>query len=92
MKKLLPLGSVVLLEGVKKRVMIYGRLQKKIGETEEIFDYIGCPYPEGNISPSESILFNENQIKMVFFLGFQDLEELMFKEKLQKLHEESKTE
>ncbi|WP_374018205.1 DUF4176 domain-containing protein [Paenibacillus thiaminolyticus] len=51
--KLLPNGSVVLLKGGKKRVMIYGRLQKT-GDTDKLWDYIACLYPEGNIDPNQS--------------------------------------
>ena len=44
-EKYLPLGSIVLLKGAKKRLMIYGRKQKE-ADTDEIWDYIGCLYPE----------------------------------------------
>lgn len=48
MKSYLPIGSIVLLKNGKKKVMIYGRRQRRI--TDEIeYDYIACLYPEGNI-------------------------------------------
>ena len=45
-KNLLPIGSVVLLKGGEKRVMICGRIQAKSGENT-IYDYSACYYPEG---------------------------------------------
>ena len=42
-KELLPIGSVVLLKGGKKRLMVFGVKQKK-GDTGEEFDYIGVIY------------------------------------------------
>lgn len=82
MDKLLPIGSVVLLKGGKKRIMIYGRKQQD-SETKKIWDYVACLYPEGNIDPSKSYLFNHEQIDTVFFIGFQDLEEIEFNKFLQ---------
>lgn len=81
MKSYLPLGSVVLLKGGKKRIMIYGRRQKAV-ETGKIWDYIGCPYPEGNIDANFMYLFNNEQIEQIYFIGFQDPEEIEFSVKL----------
>lgn len=74
-----PIGTVVSLKGVKKRVMIYGISQKTIENDEEkIFDYIACMYPEGNVN-DEKIVFNQEDIETVFFIGFQDPEQLLFR-------------
>lgn len=90
MKRLLPIGSVVLLKEAKKRVMIYGRAQKDL-DTGEIFDYISCIYPEGNIDPNKSILFNDEDIESIFFIGFQDIEEINYSKMLtEKLSEYKK--
>lgn len=74
-EKLLPIGSVVLLKGAKKRVMIIGRIQKSQGK---IFDYSSCLYPEGYIKADQLILFNDSDIDKNFFIGFQDIEEFEF--------------
>lgn len=74
-KGLLPIGSVVLLKDSKKRLMIQGRVQKIKGQNE-IWDYSGCFFPEGNINPEASYLFNREQIERVYFIGLQDEEEL----------------
>ena len=80
-KKLLPIGSVVLLEEGKKRLMIYGITQTE-QETQQEYDYIGVVYPEGNMGQGTQFLFNHNQIKEVFYKGFEDEERRMFIERL----------
>ena len=46
------------------------------------WDYIGCLYPEGNISEEYMYLFNHDQIDKVFFMGYQDEDEFEFLKKL----------
>lgn len=75
---LLPIGSVVMLRGANKRLMIYGRNQKGLSDGKQ-WDYIACLYPEGNINEQYTYLFNAEQIEKVFFIGFQDVEELEFR-------------
>ena len=53
---LLPIGSVVLLNEAEKKLMIIGILQRN---GEEVFDYVGCPYPEG-------LLDSENIERQIF--------------------------
>ncbi|MDQ0885072.1 hypothetical protein QFZ81_000160 [Paenibacillus sp. V4I9] len=77
MEAYLPLGSVVLLKNGNKRVMIYGRKQQQI-TTNQVWDYTGCLYPEGNINEEYMYLFNHSQIEKIYFIGFQDEEELEF--------------
>ena len=77
-KDMLPIGSVVLLKGGDKRVMICGRIQAKAGENV-IYDYSACYYPEGLVDPSAMFFFNRDAIDTVYFVGFQDKEELDFR-------------
>ena len=85
--KLLPIGSVVLLTGGEKRLMITGRVQTRVGDTR-VYDYSGCLYPEGVSVPSATYFFDHDAIDHLFFVGFQDEEELMFRfERLGKLGE-----
>lgn len=86
-KVYLPIGSVVLLKQGKKRVMVYGRKIKANGE-DTVYDYVGCLYPEGALDNKNVILFNHDQIQMVYFIGFQDLEEIAFRQQLDKAGEE----
>lgn len=75
----LPLGSVVRLKDGKKKLVIYGRKQIN-AQTKEIFDYVGCLYPEGNISKVYTFLFNQKDIDEVYFKGYSDAEEEQFRQ------------
>ncbi len=77
-KDLLPIGSVVLLKGGNKRVMICGRIQTRTGE-EKIYDYSACYFPEGIVDPSNMFFFDRDAIDVIFFIGCQDEEELRFR-------------
>ncbi|WRP06344.1 DUF4176 domain-containing protein [Rossellomorea aquimaris] len=67
--KLLPIGTVVKLKQVEKSVMIYGYNQIQ-SSTNKQFDYIGVPYPEGNISPDYNVFFNRNLIEDALHNGY----------------------
>ena len=47
-KEFLPVGSVVLLKGGTKRVMVTGFCSVDNDDTTKIYDYTGCLYPEGD--------------------------------------------
>ena len=85
-RNLLPIGSVVLIKGGQKRVMICGRIQTKSGG-DTIYDYSACYFPEGIIDPKQMFFFNNDAIERVFFIGFQDPEELACQEKINSLGE-----
>ena len=78
-KNLLPIGSVVLLKGGDKKIMVCGRIQAKEGENT-IYDYSACYYPEGIVDPSSMFFFNRDAIDTVYFLGFQANDELDFRQ------------
>lgn len=77
-KTLLPIGSVVLLKGGQKRLMICGRIQTDVA-TGIKYDYSACYYPEGILNSKELFMFNNDNIQRLFFVGFQDGEELAFR-------------
>ena len=81
---LLPLGSVVLLKGGKKRVMICSRVQTRAGE-DRIYDYAACYYPEGIIASEGMFFFDHDAIEKVFFIGFHEEELYFHQEVLEKL-------
>lgn len=81
-EKYLPIGSVVLLKGGKKRAMITGFCSVAQEDQSKIYDYSGCVYPEGYLSSNQVCLFDHDQIEKVFFTGFVDEEEIEFKQKL----------
>lgn len=77
LKKLLPIGTVVLLKNGAKKLMIFG-VNQTIDEQNEEFDYVGVPYPEGNMGQDYQYLFNHNDITEVFFRGYEDVERQEF--------------
>ena len=86
MEKFLPIGTVVFLHEGEKTIMIYGR-QQLHAETNTIYDYVACLYPEGNIDAEYTYLFNHDQIREVVYMGYLNDDE---KEFLAFLEEESK--
>ena len=66
---LLPIGSVVLLENGKKTVMITGFFASVRNSSDKIYDYCGCPYPEGTIKSDLTLMFDHNQIVQVLHKG-----------------------
>lgn len=81
-ERTLPIGSVVLLKGANKRLMIIGYCKYKAGDEETIYDYAGCVYPEGFMSPETTALFNHEQIDKIFALGYQNQQRFEFEPKL----------
>lgn len=84
MKNFLPNGSVVLLKNGQKKIMIYGRRQRRVTDNQE-YDYIACLYPEGNINEDYMYLFNHEDIEKVVFRGYSDAEEEAFVNTLNQL-------
>lgn len=72
--KFLPIGSVVLLKGATKKVMITSYLIFAKGQDEEkkMFDYGGCSYPEGVIESNFAVGFDHEKIDKVIHLGYSD--------------------
>lgn len=77
-EEFLPVGSVVMLNGGNKRVMICGRIQAQAG-TDVIYDYSACYYPEGILDPKSMFFFNRGDIETVYFRGYEDQEELDYR-------------
>ena len=80
-ENLLPIGSIVALSKLNKRVMIVGRIQAREGD-DRIFDYSGCYYPDGIISSRSMLFFDADDVEALFFVGYQDKEELDFRSKI----------
>lgn len=81
-EKTLPIGSVVLLKNATKRIMILGYRRYRAGDETRIYDYCGCTYPEGFISPEKTAVFNHEDIAQIYALGFQNEEQIEFRKKL----------
>ena len=81
--RLLPIGTVAMLKGGQKRVMIMGYCPVEDGDQEQkVYDYSGCIFPEGMISSKQILLFNQDQVEEVFHKGLVDEEQEGFMDKL----------
>lgn len=89
-EKFLPIGSVVILEGGAKKIMITGFCSISEMDRTQVYDYSGCIYPEGYLSSNQICLFNHDQIEKVFFTGYESEEEKEFKKSLEKIVDDFK--
>lgn len=80
--KYLPIGTVVMLKGASKKLMITGYCAVPGNNQSIMFDYAGCMFPEGFLSSSQTALFNHSQIEQVFYSGYENEEEQVFNEKI----------
>lgn len=91
-EKYLPIGSVVLLKNGTKKLMISSYLIFSAGEEKErkMFDYGGCPFPEGIIESEYAIGFNHEDIAEVIHVGLEDDEQKKLNDVLNKTAEDIK--
>ena len=90
-KELLPVGSVVLLNNGRKRLMITGVKQTDEDGKGREYDYIGVLYPEGYVGPDFQYLFNQEDIVKIYFRGYEDGERDGFINQLAALYEQAPT-
>ena len=81
--KYLPLGTIVLLKGGIKKVMITGFCVTQ--NDAKMHDYTGCLYPEGYMTSSEILVFDHDNIDRIYAIGYSDDEEKEFKKTLDSL-------
>lgn len=86
-KNLLPIGSVVILKGGRKKIMIIGVKQTDL-KTQKEYDYLAVPYPEGFLTADCTFFIDESAIEKVFFRGYEDEERNLFIDKLNEYYEE----
>lgn len=77
-KELLPIGSVVILRGGLKKLMITGVTIAKEDEPDKFYDYIGVMYPEGFMGAESNFLFDHSDINDVVFRGYDNPERQSF--------------
>lgn len=88
----LPLGSVVVINGGVKKYLIVARgLKLNIDGKELYFDYGACLYPEGMMG-DRLMYFQHTDIYKVVFTGFEDDDEKMMRENIQRALETSNIE
>ena len=83
MNNILPIGSVVRLNGGTQKIMITNRGSLfNNGGTIGYFDYSACLYPYGQANQNVHF-FNEEDIAEVYFEGYKDESETTFCEEYQ---------
>ena len=82
--ELLPLGSIVILKGGFKKLMIIGRKIVQ-GKNKEFYDYLGCLYPEGDIGDEYKFVFNNKDVDKIIFRGYEDEEDEAFKKAIDEI-------
>ena len=75
---ILPIGSVVKLKNMEKRVMIIGYGAKKIEEPDKIWDYTVCPFPYGMINLQKTLVCNREDVEILYAIVYQDAEVLRY--------------
>lgn len=80
-ERFLPIGTVVLLKGGTKEVMITSycifptnteiKGGKEVKPKRTIYEYGGCIYPEGIINSNLVCAFNHSQIDKIVYLGYE---------------------
>lgn len=90
-EKYLPIGTIVVLKNATKRIMITGFASMSPETGDTIYDYSGCPYPEGFLNYNQVLVFNHDQIDKVYHKGYTDDESEEFQriliEQLNKMDE-----
>lgn len=89
-KRLLPIGSVVVLNGGTKKAMITGYCAVSEERPDYMFDYRACPFPEGVMLSEGVALFNHDDINEVIHTGFENDESIDFIDKLEIILENEK--
>lgn len=69
-EKFLPIGTTVMLKGGKVPLTIISYCVFPKAKKEEIYEYGGCPYPQGVIDPDSVHAFNHEQIEEIIHMGY----------------------
>ncbi len=85
-KDLLPVGSVVLLKGGIKKLIIMGIKHADAEKPETEYDYVGVMYPEGYLGNDTLFLFNHSDINDIIFTGYTNPERDEFLSEVEKLY------
>ena len=86
-ERLLPLGTILILEGGVKKVMIVARgVATRIEGEVKYFDYGGCLYPEGIVG-DQLLYFNEEDSSHIIAKGYHDQDDKLMIENIEKWKE-----
>lgn len=88
MNEYLTIGTVVMLKGGEKELMIIGFFpQAEIDGEKKVFDYMACYFPEGFIDSNRPIVFNKDNIDKVLYESYSDDDNRLFLSHLSKIEE-----
>lgn len=73
-KNLLPIGTIVLLKGGIRKLMITGIKVASTENQDRVYDYIGVLYPEGFMGEQGNFMFNHSEINDVIYMGYTNPE------------------
>lgn len=85
--RLLPIGSVITLTDAEKKLMVIGTEVER-EDDENIYDYVGVPFPEGYIDSEIMFLFMHDDIESTDFVGFINSEVQAYRSRLNELADE----
>lgn len=68
---MLPIGTVLKMDGVEPFIMIYGRKQNQVDGDGKMWDYVGCPYPQGHISTNTNLFFSTQILLKSYSKGWK---------------------
>ena len=72
-ERFLPIGTVLLLKGGKKQVMVTSYCifpTNSSGTERKMYEYGGCVYPEGILDSNMACAFNHDQIEKIYYTGY----------------------
>lgn len=80
-KNFLPIGSVITMQGAKRKLMIIGTgVRDK--ETNKTYDYVAVPYPQGYLGAEAMFLCNQEDVATLDYLGYVNAEYQMLQAKI----------
>lgn len=90
--RFLPIGTIVTLKGGTKNVMITSYLIFSKGKSSEkkLFDYGGCPFPEGIIESDYAVGFDHDKIEKIVHMGLENADQKKFSDTLNKTYNEAR--
>ena len=81
-ERFLPIGTVVLLKGGQKELMITSycifptgsqlKDGKEVQAEKKMYEYGACTYPEGVLDSNTIRAFNHNQIEKIVHMGYEN--------------------
>ena len=84
LEKYLPLGSIVVLNGSVKKLMITARgMLTGEGENRRIYDYGAALYPEG-VMDEKMLFFDQKDIYRIVFEGYTDMDDEIMNDTIKK--------